>query len=163
MARNMPSWRHISFEYTKIKYWCYPIVSVIILPHLALTSQLAKFLQDFISFFTSLFFWLQIFFIIKQFITFSDQNSPLNCDRKNWGVKIKVIFKATAVTQLLKRLQIELSIFWHIAPNSIIIIVWSPPRSFPSDLVQNRILVISQPDNAWTSLCAFSDWSRCTR
>ena len=159
----MLSWRQISLEKTKVKSWCSPIVSIIIHPHLALTSQLAKFLQDFISFCTSPFFWLHIFLIIKQFIAFSDQNSPLNCDRKNWGVKIKVVFKTTAVTQLLKRLQIELSVFWHIAPNSIIIIVWSPPRSFPSDLVQNRILVISQPDNAWTSLCDFWDWSRCTR
>lgn len=66
------------------------------------------------------------------------------------------------MTQLLTRIQIELSIFQHIAPNSIIIIIWPPPRGFPNDPVQNRILVIFQPDNTQASLCTFWHWQRYT-
>lgn len=70
--------------------------------------------------------------------------------------------RSPTVTQLLTRIQIELSIFQHIAPNSIIIIIWQPPRGFPNDPVQNRILVIFQPDNTQASLCTFWHWQRYT-
>ena len=119
---------------------------------MALTSKLAKFLQDFFLLFP--FSDFKFFSLLINSLYFLIKIPLWIVIEKNWGAKIKVICKGTVVTQLLKILQIKLSIFRHIAPSSIIIIVWSPPRSLPSDPIQNRILVIFQPDSTRTSLSA---------